>query len=340
MPLPNTRAPVLLLRAPNGSPDPYEAALTESGYRPFSVPVLETVLVNGEELRGILKDGPSGGNGGDKEGERRGGYGGVIVTSSRAAEAWGKAVEEIANEVGSESEIGASAAPSWATTPFYAVGPSTAFALSSISSSHPSPTTIAHLCPTDIRGAYESGTAEKLAHFILHDIPESKRQHGKRLLYLTGDKNRETLPEILREGGLGLGSCKVYETRGSSRFEKELGEVVRGVDVEPDKPWWITYFAPSAAAYVTPSIRSLFSLPSTTTTSSSSSSLTSPPAPSSSPPAPTPKCTARIAAIGPTTADFLREELKLEVEVVPHKPGAATLCKAIAQAEGEGPGDA
>lgn len=255
MPLPNTRAPVLLLRAPNGSPDPYEAALTESGYRPFSVPVLETVLVNGEELRGILKDGPSGGNGGDKEGERGGGYGGVIVTSSRAAEAWGKAVEEIANEVGSESEIGAckfyglclyfttrkrnvlifcvltAAAPSWATTPFYAVGPSTAFALSSISSSHPSPTTIAHLCPTDIRGAYESGTAEKLAHFILHDIPESKRQHGKRLLYLTGDKNRETLPEILREGGLGLGSCKVYETRGSSRFEKELGEVVRGVDV-------------------------------------------------------------------------------------------------------------
>lgn len=107
MPLPNTRAPVLLLRAPNGSPDPYEAALTESGYRPFSVPVLETVLVNGEDLKGILKDGPSGGNGGDKEGERGGGYGGVIVTSSRAAEAWGKAVEEIANEVGSQSEIGA-----------------------------------------------------------------------------------------------------------------------------------------------------------------------------------------------------------------------------------------
>lgn len=137
MPLPNTRAPVLLLRAPNGSPDPYEAALTESGYRPFSVPVLETVLVNGEELKGILrdgpgggdlkdglsggnledglsggdlKDGPSGGNGdeeGDEEREREGGYGGVIVTSSRAAEAWGKAVEEIANEVGSESEIAA-----------------------------------------------------------------------------------------------------------------------------------------------------------------------------------------------------------------------------------------
>lgn len=116
MPLPNTRAPVLLLRAPNGSPDPYEAALTESGYRPFSVPVLETVLVNGEELKGILRDGPGasssgsnsgGSNGDDGEGEREGGYGGVIVTSSRAAEAWGKAVEEIANEVGSESEIAA-----------------------------------------------------------------------------------------------------------------------------------------------------------------------------------------------------------------------------------------
>lgn len=52
-----------------------------------------------------------------------------------------------------------------------------------------------------------------------------------KLLYLTGDKNRETLPEILREGGLELRSLKVYETRGSSRFEEELGEVVRGVDV-------------------------------------------------------------------------------------------------------------
>lgn len=118
MPLPNTRAPVLLLRAPNGSPDPYESALTQSGYRPFSVPVLETVLVNGEDLKGILKDGPGSSGAsmssvreGEREGEgegereREGGYEGVIVTSSRAAEAWGKVVEDIANEVGSESEI-------------------------------------------------------------------------------------------------------------------------------------------------------------------------------------------------------------------------------------------
>lgn len=122
MPLPNTRAPVLLLRTPNGFPDPYESALAQSGYRPFSVPVLETVLVNGEELRSVLRDGPVGsasgargeeGEGGEEGEEREGaerggrGYRGVIVTSSRAAEAWGKAVEDIANEVGSQSEIGA-----------------------------------------------------------------------------------------------------------------------------------------------------------------------------------------------------------------------------------------
>lgn len=50
-------------------------------------------------------------------------------------------------------------------------------------------------------------------------------------MYLTGDKNRETLPEVLREGGLDLRSLKVYETQGSSGFEKELGDVVGGVDI-------------------------------------------------------------------------------------------------------------
>lgn len=78
-------SPVLLLRAPNGSPDPYESALTQSAFRPFSVAVLETVLVNDEELKRIVKAGPNG----SEE------YSGVIVTSARAAEAWGKAVEEI-----------------------------------------------------------------------------------------------------------------------------------------------------------------------------------------------------------------------------------------------------
>ena len=51
------------------------------------------------------------------------------------------------------------------------------------------------LAPKDIRGGAESGTSEKLAHFILQDLPPSNEP--RQLLYLTGDKNRDVLPSIL-----------------------------------------------------------------------------------------------------------------------------------------------
>ncbi|KAI5983290.1 hypothetical protein EDD15DRAFT_2316713 [Pisolithus albus] len=56
-----------------------------------------------------------------------------------------------------------------------------------------------HVGPTDVRGRSEAGSAEKLARFILEDVPESKK-----MLYLTGDKNRDTMPKILNQRGVGL----------------------------------------------------------------------------------------------------------------------------------------
>lgn len=106
--------------------------------------------------------------------------------------------------------------------PFYAVGAATADSLSSISSSsHPL------LCPKDIRGAAESGTAELLAHFILSDLDTSAP--GTKLLYLTGDKNRETLPSILKSSGVELMGLQVYATQGSKTFRTDLEEALRRV---------------------------------------------------------------------------------------------------------------
>ncbi|PBK70585.1 tetrapyrrole biosynthesis, uroporphyrinogen III synthase [Armillaria solidipes] len=180
-------------------------------------------------------------------------FDGVIVTSARSCEAWDKA-----NGTG-KGEF-----------PFYVVGKATA---STLRSSMPN---------ADIRGEY-SGTAEQLANFILAEQPRLTK-----LLYLTGDKNRDTLPNIFGGAGVFLHSLKVYGTQGNSTFSQQLKGIV---SVRPTVPWWIVFFAPSAAEFVLPFLKEQFDLDSV-----------------------------KIAAIGPTTATFLRETLGLRVDSILTKP--------------------
>ncbi|TFY50772.1 hypothetical protein EVG20_g11338 [Dentipellis fragilis] len=121
----------------------------------------------------------------------------------------------------------------WRSTPFYAVGPSTASCLASIAVHAP---TLARLCPTDIRGGAETGTAELLARFILRDADIAP---SARLLYLTGDKNRETLPALLDAGEVALRTLQVYATRGAAGFEGALVHVLESVPEEKrEQAWW------------------------------------------------------------------------------------------------------
>jgi uroporphyrinogen-III synthase len=79
---------VLLLRAPaTDGPDRYELALSSKQYTPICVPVLETVLANGDELRSLIEDGPMSQN-----------LVGVIITSARACEAWKESVRRILSD--------------------------------------------------------------------------------------------------------------------------------------------------------------------------------------------------------------------------------------------------
>ncbi len=122
---------------------------------------------------------------------------GVIVTSARAVDACADAGADI----------------DWGAMRFYAVGPATATALRT---QLPNP-------PQDIRGT-ESGTAEQLARYIVQDATKEER-----LLYLTGDKNRETLPRVVTEG-LGEGvlrELRVYATRAVQDFESCLERALR-----------------------------------------------------------------------------------------------------------------
>lgn len=80
-------ANILLLRSPSqDTPDRYESCFNSSGYHPLSIPVLETVLTNLDDLRQIVRDGPASQN-----------YAGVILTSGRACEAWRNVVEDLLN---------------------------------------------------------------------------------------------------------------------------------------------------------------------------------------------------------------------------------------------------
>ncbi|KAJ7158852.1 tetrapyrrole biosynthesis, uroporphyrinogen III synthase [Mycena filopes] len=276
---------VLLLRTPSDAPDRYESVFSEVGYRPLSIPVLETVFVNQETLTEIVRSGSSQ-------------HGGVIVTSGRACEAWGKAVEVLKNEPAYSEDS------DWSSTPFYVVGKSTQSSLKGIRETHPD----SHSTPTDIRGA-SSGTSEQLAKFIVSDLVSSPLQ--KRLLYLTGDKNRDTLPDILHDGNVQLSSLQVYQTQGSSRFSDDLTLALESPTHQESSIWWIVFFAPSAAEFVTPFIRHHFDLQSVNRAASP------------------PRRTARIASIGPTTSTFLRDQLGISVDAQALKPAPDDLLRAI-----------
>ncbi|KAK0204209.1 tetrapyrrole biosynthesis, uroporphyrinogen III synthase [Desarmillaria ectypa] len=248
-----SKANVLLLREPTPSSDSgkdrYEVPFAAAKYTPFSIPVLETVLINITELALVTAQGD---------------FDGIIMTSARSCEAWDKA-----NGTGKDAK----------EFPFYVVGKATASTLRSI------------IPNADIRGE-SSGTAEQLANFILAVQPRPTK-----LLYLTGDKNRDTLPNILGAAGVSLHSLKVYETQGSSTFSQHLKKIV---PKRPNAPWWIVFFAPSAAEFVLPFLNEQFDLDSV-----------------------------KIAVIGPTTATFLHETLKLRVDAVPAKPSPEELLRAI-----------
>ncbi|KAI0270557.1 tetrapyrrole biosynthesis, uroporphyrinogen III synthase [Gloeopeniophorella convolvens] len=212
---------------------------------------------------------------------------GVVVTSARAVDACAQTGVDI----------------DWSAVRFYAVGPATAAQLAQLP--HP---------PRDVRGT-ESGTAEKLAQFIVQDTAK-----GDRLLYLTGDKNRDVLARVVREslGEDALRELRVYGTRGVRDFEGSLARALGGEE-GGGEPWWIVYFAPSAAAHVTPALRTRFAL--------SERDAVAPLQARSR------IRRARIAAIGPTTADYLRDELGLRVDAVPDAPNADSLVAALQAAQ-------
>jgi uroporphyrinogen-III synthase len=90
-----------------------------------------------------------------------------------------------------------------------------------------------------IEGATESGNAEKLADHIM-----SADGGKRRLLYLTGDKNRDTLPNKINESSsnIELVPLQVYATCEDSLLKTEILEY--GEDMREGAPFIDLAFRP------------------------------------------------------------------------------------------------
>ncbi|KAG1746570.1 tetrapyrrole biosynthesis, uroporphyrinogen III synthase [Suillus paluster] len=228
---------------------------------------------------------------------------GVIITSKRAVEAWSEAALIIA-----DNNSPPKPESDWWPVPFYAVGEATSDALRDI--------------------------CKKAPLIILKD--HSSGGTGRKLLYLTGDRNRDTLPRILESGGVALDPLQVYATQGSSMFSSRvvacLGTYQRKVFCSlrfapplifltgEVLPWgWIIYFAPSVAEFVTPILRNHFVLPTVNSIIEDCGKISGH------------RHRVKVAAIGPTTEFFLQQTLKLLVAIAARNPNAGDLVDAVLQ---------
>lgn len=209
---------VILLKSPPRvlTTDAYVKHLEAAGYIPYFVEVLDSILSNAQELEDIIRAGPN-------HGTR---FVGVVITSSRAADAWIQVLSKI-SEPGNPSmdmdcQLSEFISGDWSETPFYVVGESTGRTLKQITISHP-----VKFSESLILGASQTGSSESLAQFVLDDLP-LRRASGK-LLYLTGDKNKDTFRRIMAGNGVGIQELMVYETKAVSNLEERVASIAEEI---------------------------------------------------------------------------------------------------------------
>lgn len=300
-------ARLLLLRTPLSplASDPYEAALRPLCSSLTHLPVLETRVLPAS-LHTILAD--------NRPPIER--YSGVIITSARAVRAWELAAAQ------------AGGAGGWEELPFFVVGKATSDALLGLQDC---PTT-----PERVLGA-ESGTGERLAHYMREWFGA---EHGegdrKPLLYLVGDKNKETIQQLLWDGRIETDRVQVYETEIIESFGANLETALDSFSHEdtkrsgssapiqslPPLPMvYLTLFSPSSALPTLTHLRRLAILPASPSTSQSTSPPTIPISSSSI------SLRLRFIAIGPVTSNYLIDEQGISVEdvLVAEKPEAESV---------------
>lgn len=308
---------LILLRTPSNpfQNDSYHSSSLSHNLTPHHIPVLSTSHINLSTLQLITREGL----------ETR--YSGVIVTSARAVDAWPASKLRQVSPDRSEDEN----KPPWATTiPFFTVGKATRDAVINRSG--------LQLDSNHVLGAEETGNGDKLASFIVEFFKSMGRTPELPLLYLVGDKNRETIQDSLKENGIKVERLQVYETAMAHDFEERLDAVLEGLDVSNavgedqqslsvdygcQRIVWLALFSPSGAKLCLQALRKRQLLPPRKRDQDEADNGEF---------AHGSGLVIRLAAIGPTTRAFLEQEEGLETHAIASSPDADELLRSIRDA--------
>ncbi|KAL9608965.1 MAG: hypothetical protein Q9167_006232 [Letrouitia subvulpina] len=255
-------------------------------------------------------------------------YGGLIFTSQRAVDAFNSALYSLfpySNQAG-VNEVCSTVLRRLQSLkiPLYAVGPATARALKEVQG-------LLLPCCT-VEGGELAGSSDLLAPLILkhynaiHSSADrgarswtsNKEGNKKPLLFLAGEKHRDTIPVTLTsasvEQRIVVEEVVVYSTTTSPNFPSLLFSKLHATSSAPIR--WLVIFSPTAGGQL---LSSLGWLDEATNRVYGSQH----------------DCwkdrTTFVASIGPTTEEYMRKNFGFEVDVCAAKPNPEGVSKGIEQ---------
>ncbi|KAJ1024717.1 hypothetical protein NDA16_002757 [Ustilago loliicola] len=193
----------------------------EIEYCVTSFPILAHKFVNQDQFVDRLLYGSR------AEGSDVGGaYRGMIFTSQRAVEAYISAGVKAQDVLRNKKKTSSSSPTQWNRVPFFAVGPATSSALRNVPLAP-------WLRPRLVMGGEATGTGETLARYVIRHFSAPSiidqnsdlrsAEQAPPLLYLVGDKNASTIPDMLSQaspptGPIPFEELQVYETAPDPYF--------------------------------------------------------------------------------------------------------------------------
>lgn len=314
------QVPVYLLKTKSSPTDGYEEyfnRLDNGKYIPIFVPVLDHIFRD-DALRTLRRSAERFAFAGGSEADARRKatnnpakkYGGMVFTSQRAVDAFATVIAKL-----DPAKIEAMFDKNM---PIYVVGPATASGVKALG------------LPCPIVGE-QTGNGEALAEFILewHMTLSRDVTHldGRKLplLFLIGEQRRDIIPKTLQSEDLAaheripIVEVIVYETGEMATFEEDFTMLVREAKTAKVKEQWVVVFSPQGCEAMLNGLGWLEEK--SGNFSEGLREITSGP------------MKTRVVTIGPTTRDFLIQELGFEPDVCAATPTPEGLGEGIKRFE-------